>query len=432
MTHPTLVQAWASDGSYRDYQTLAGATVEAGEDSLTSCGSVGGLVTSASLWYALTPTRSGTLYASTEDTPSNDDTVLAIYSSPPSSSAPVACNDDISGGNYRSNTSASLTAGTTYYVEVATWAGTVPDPEPVLALSGDVWTSGPAPPKTDGGALAEREARVASRLWPVNETADGAEAYFCSGASDVVPVLAGHRYVVVTSITSGSTLHPTNDTDAFVTIENATGAPLVRYRAGTMQVESWDDARDATLLRDELAPLPHAAGAEEEHVVALAFNATSSDEATGVRLSCSATARLPLSGIVYAGGGFQSQNVILNERWTTSGRNYTEYDPYSCNCVTGNISRLSYYQGNFTETCCTPLAMDSRGYLFDVTTALLEDGDSVSAGDPPPDCPTLEISAFNILPVMSPWLIGSALFTILMAIVALFWALSRRAWRPLG
>ena len=79
--------------------------------------SPGGNQQAATTWHTYTPTATGTVGFSTVN--SGYDTVLAVFSGTPGSLVQIACNDDDGFSNTTSALSASLTAGTTYYVEAA-------------------------------------------------------------------------------------------------------------------------------------------------------------------------------------------------------------------------------------------------------------------------------------------------------------------------
>jgi len=74
----------------------------------------------ATVWFAATPERSGTLTASTAG--SAFDTVLAIYTGASVSDLTMLeCNDD-AGGEKTSEVRIPATAGTTYYIQVGGWS----------------------------------------------------------------------------------------------------------------------------------------------------------------------------------------------------------------------------------------------------------------------------------------------------------------------
>jgi hypothetical protein len=93
-----------------------------------------------SVWYAYTPTESGTLDVSTAG--SDYDTALGVYTGSRGTLTPVTCNDDADGA-LTSHVSIPVTAGTTYYVlAVAAWSS----PPGTLQLS--VSLTPPPPPLT--------------------------------------------------------------------------------------------------------------------------------------------------------------------------------------------------------------------------------------------------------------------------------------------
>lgn len=95
--------------------TLDATRATAAADDPTDC-----FGNAASVWYAYTPTESGTLNVSTAG--SDYDTALGVYTGSRGDLAPVTCNDDADGG-LTSHVSIPVTAGTTYYVlAVAAWS----------------------------------------------------------------------------------------------------------------------------------------------------------------------------------------------------------------------------------------------------------------------------------------------------------------------
>jgi hypothetical protein len=92
----------------------------------------------ASVWYAFTPSVSGTLDISTAG--SNYDTALGVYTGSRGALSPVACNDDADGA-LTSHVSLEATAGVTYHIlAVAAWGST----PRTLQLSASL--TPPAPP----------------------------------------------------------------------------------------------------------------------------------------------------------------------------------------------------------------------------------------------------------------------------------------------
>jgi len=83
------------------------------------------------IWYRITPTVATRVTVSTAATTLVEpeagvpDTLAAIYTHNGSVFTEIACNDDISGVDFRSSVSSNLAAGTTYYVFISQW-GPVP------------------------------------------------------------------------------------------------------------------------------------------------------------------------------------------------------------------------------------------------------------------------------------------------------------------
>ncbi len=99
---------------YTDSANTSNATVAAGDPILSHCGLGQGLAT---VWYRFTASRTGRIHLDTFG--SDYDTMLAVWRGNPDSLTPVArCNDDF-GGTVQSTMAVWLTAGTTYYIEVA-------------------------------------------------------------------------------------------------------------------------------------------------------------------------------------------------------------------------------------------------------------------------------------------------------------------------
>lgn len=119
-----IVMRFVTGGSLRDRlqegmpveQTNIGSTIESGEVT-PSCGGSG-----ASVWFRFTPASSGQLVASAAG--SSFDTTLALYTgSTVSTLVEMACNDDAGASDRTSRIVANVTAGTTYYLRLAGFAG---------------------------------------------------------------------------------------------------------------------------------------------------------------------------------------------------------------------------------------------------------------------------------------------------------------------
>ncbi|CAG1011886.1 Calcium-dependent protease [Anaerolineae bacterium] len=89
----------------------------------------------STVWYRFTPGSSGT--ASLDTLGSAYDTVLAVYTGTVGSLTQVVCNDDTP-SNLQSSVSFSATSGTTYYVMIAKYGGTVPTTTTMLDLNGTI------------------------------------------------------------------------------------------------------------------------------------------------------------------------------------------------------------------------------------------------------------------------------------------------------
>lgn len=96
-----------------------GATMQPGEPHPTCVG------VNNTVWYAFTPPASGPYRIDTMDSPDTPDTVLAVYEGAAVGAlTEVACDDDGGGTEtYASKLEMSLTAGTTYRIQVSSWAG---------------------------------------------------------------------------------------------------------------------------------------------------------------------------------------------------------------------------------------------------------------------------------------------------------------------
>lgn len=103
---------------YTNSILTTGAT-SAGDDPILDCAYGGPAQKFNTVWYRYTP---GTAQNVTFDTlASNYDTTLGVWTGTRGSLAPVGCNDDF-GGTLQSSVTVSLSAGTTYYIEAASWS----------------------------------------------------------------------------------------------------------------------------------------------------------------------------------------------------------------------------------------------------------------------------------------------------------------------
>jgi len=98
----------------------ASATTAVDDPSIANCGAGKGY---ASIWYAYTPTTSGTVYLDTLG--SNYNTLLAVWTGTRGNLSPVTCNNDAY-GTVQSATALNVSAGVTYYIEIVHYAASTP------------------------------------------------------------------------------------------------------------------------------------------------------------------------------------------------------------------------------------------------------------------------------------------------------------------
>ncbi len=141
--------AWANAAVVRSYpfwtgQLTTSTSRESWEPSSVTC-SGQPIPIDSTVWYELTPTVSGTLFASTLY--SDYDTVLIVhrYEYENNNLTPIACSDDLDSTDRTSNVSFDVTAGSPYYIQVAGHQGA--DSEGSLSLYiAEVSDSAPPPP----------------------------------------------------------------------------------------------------------------------------------------------------------------------------------------------------------------------------------------------------------------------------------------------
>jgi subtilisin family serine protease len=95
------------------YDTNTSATRETGEPTTRGA-------TASTKWYSYVPTSSGTLTINTNG--SSFDTVLGVFTGSSVSSLTTVASDDDSGDGFSSSVSFSVSSGTTYFVQVASWS----------------------------------------------------------------------------------------------------------------------------------------------------------------------------------------------------------------------------------------------------------------------------------------------------------------------
>jgi uncharacterized repeat protein (TIGR01451 family) len=109
-----------SSSPYTYSQNTTQATTAADDPTFQSCGSATGHVHSHSVWYRFTPYVNGDLHVDTSG--SDYDTVMAVWTGTRGSLTHVACHDDVSWpSDPTSSIDISVTAGTTYYIEVVSY-----------------------------------------------------------------------------------------------------------------------------------------------------------------------------------------------------------------------------------------------------------------------------------------------------------------------
>ncbi len=86
------------------------------DPDFTGCGVIG----TNSVWYKFVPSQSGTLNVNTVG--SDYDTILGVWSGERGILTSLGCDDD-GAGNFRSDLSIPISAGTTYYIEASAWLG---------------------------------------------------------------------------------------------------------------------------------------------------------------------------------------------------------------------------------------------------------------------------------------------------------------------
>ena len=102
---------------YTDTLLTTGATAASDDPPFTACNRQPGLAT---VWYRYVPASSGGVQIDTFG--SDYDTLLGVWTGSRGSLTLIGCNDD-SESTYQSKVRVSLTAGTTYYIEVAEYNG---------------------------------------------------------------------------------------------------------------------------------------------------------------------------------------------------------------------------------------------------------------------------------------------------------------------
>ncbi|HAP78254.1 MAG TPA: hypothetical protein DCR14_19495, partial [Acidimicrobiaceae bacterium] len=125
-------QVITPDTPFTDTEPDQSYGTEEATDPIYSCHFGGAAPGFQGVWYSITPTVATRVTASTALTDifaqsaGVPDTLAAIFTGTPGNFTTVACNDDISGSNFRSSVTSNLSAGTTYYVFVSQWVDLPP------------------------------------------------------------------------------------------------------------------------------------------------------------------------------------------------------------------------------------------------------------------------------------------------------------------
>ncbi|CAG1010119.1 hypothetical protein PHYC_03799 [Phycisphaerales bacterium] len=117
----------SSAAGYSAGSTVGGSLAGATNDGAASCGASG---TASDAWYAMTPGASG--YLRIDTCGSTFDTVLSVHTACPGTTLnQIACNDDAGvgacAGTLQSVVDVGVFAGTTYYIRVSGFAGSIGD-----------------------------------------------------------------------------------------------------------------------------------------------------------------------------------------------------------------------------------------------------------------------------------------------------------------
>jgi hypothetical protein len=177
--------------------SLAGATSDPG--SPISCQTSN----NSSVWYSFTPSATG-LYTISNCTPAGNtlsDTAIAIYASCASSTS-LFCNDDSC--SFKSSITATLTGGTTYFIQVAKYGTTPPSPTDSMQIQID------GPPVNETCSTAEVVPPPTTSIPVVSSVArtmNGVAAVESGFACLATPTLANRSvWYSVTPTTSGTYL----------------------------------------------------------------------------------------------------------------------------------------------------------------------------------------------------------------------------------
>jgi uncharacterized repeat protein (TIGR01451 family) len=257
-----------ADVAFTDVEANVSFASEEASDPVYSCKFGGPGPGFQGIWYRITPTVATRVTVSTAGTTlivpgsSAPDTLVAIYTHDGSAFTPIACNDDISGSNFRSSVSGNLAAGTTYYAFVSQW-GQVP-PGTVGNVSTQFsWSAPLVVPDNDLVA----NARVIGAM-PYTNTVTGAQNATISPTD--LPHSCSFNGPRVGSHTLWWTFTPATDglldVDTLASSGSFTDTIMTVYRGApgsfTEVACNDDEPAPGTTLRSEILDLPLTAGTQ--------------------------------------------------------------------------------------------------------------------------------------------------------------------------
>lgn len=222
------------------------------------------------VWYQITPAADSRVTVSTGTSTITDpaagvpDTLLAIYKGTPSAGNEVACNDDISGSNFRSTAVSNLLSGNTYWVHVSQWTD-VPDSATGSLITTFTWAAPIIPPANDdfadAAALAPPTQTVTSAQNATLQSSDPLhECAFNASGSAIVPRTGTHTLWWTFTPDVGGTL----DLDTLASSGSFTDTIMSVYTGSpgsfTTVACNDDEETSGTSLRSELVDVPLTAG----------------------------------------------------------------------------------------------------------------------------------------------------------------------------
>ena len=332
------------------YDTNTSATREAGEP--TTRGS-----TTSTKWYSYTPASSGTLTINTNG--SSFDTVLGVFTGSSVSSLTHVASDDDSGDGFSSLVSLSVSSGTTYFVQVASWSsGQVG----AIALN---WSLGLA---SCNGSPANDNLICATVLNGTSGSTYGSNAYATLESSEPVtyPVCKSVWYKL-TPAGSGTATFSTNGSD-FDTVMTLYESSSSNGSYGSLNLVDQNDDYDIldgpSYLSNQLllsgktyfiriAGFNSATYGCDYGTIAFAWSVSSSAVAPGAPTNAAAT------------GGTNSATVSWSAPSSNGGSTITSYtatsSPGGYTCTTGLLTCTVAGLSNFVSYTFTVTARNSAG-----------------------------------------------------------------------